>query len=603
MRKRSFSLSIGAAILTAAFATSHVAVSEEIGWEPSLLEDTMDGIVTRMYETLEPETLNELQEEDVHAFLTDTEREILATRFWHFNVNVPVIVSVMRHVGQDQLPFWLEERGFERTDMMVITPNFDYEVWQREFDAGRVALGVNGLDRHRPHYFVSAGALNADDELELSGFVPEDQVVYEMTEGSSIYHDWPGLQLTEVPEALQGHKLLPTIRGRARAAHLVDNAFRETPYPSSPEPDHIALTWSEDPQTTQTIQWRTDTSVTSGAVRYRPMDANADTWMETPADSVVEVEERMLINDRYSHHYRAVLRDLEPGQAYEYMVVVGDGSAQSDVAQFRTAPADPDAPFTFIKLSDTHNRSMTRTLLDDAMARYPEAAFTTIAGDQVDIGQYRDDWDQFFEYGGAFYSERPVKPTVGNHDVVDGLGAELYVTLLGLPHNGPDGVKPGRIYYFDYADALFLMLDSSSPIDVQAEWLDEVLAESDAKWKFAVFHFPPYSLSHDYDEIRAQWGAHFDEYGVDLVMAGHHHYYLRTHPMRGGEVAETGPIYLTSVAVSGRERRTAETPDFVAALDRSGSAQYVAIQVDSERISVRAHNQDGEIVDEFTIEE
>ena len=37
---------------------------------------------------------------------------------------------------------------------------------------------------------------------------------------------------------------------------------------AAPTPDHVTLTWTQDPKTTQTISWRTDTATTGGQVRF-----------------------------------------------------------------------------------------------------------------------------------------------------------------------------------------------------------------------------------------------------------------------------------------------------------------------------------------------
>ena len=66
-------------------------------------------------------------------------------------------------------------------------------------------------------------------ELRFSNFFPANQHIATMTVGAFTYHDWDELVLTEVPIELNGQKLLTTIRGRAREAHLV-NAFRKTPF-------------------------------------------------------------------------------------------------------------------------------------------------------------------------------------------------------------------------------------------------------------------------------------------------------------------------------------------------------------------------------------
>ena len=234
---------------------------------PKTVKDVIDETVTEMYQTMGREELNTLTNDKVTKLFSEDDLEILATKYWMFDVNVPSVVSIMREKGQRITPYWLEEYGFSKTDMVVKNELNTFEVWQKEFSAGRVGLGMNGFDGYGRHYFVSVQPVNKDDELILSNYFPDNQYVSEMKVGAFTYHDWDELVLTEVPESLLGGKLLTTIRGRAREAHLI-NAFRETKFPSSEKPDQIMLTWSKDPKTTQSIQWRTNTNVSKGVVRY-----------------------------------------------------------------------------------------------------------------------------------------------------------------------------------------------------------------------------------------------------------------------------------------------------------------------------------------------
>ncbi|AGY76902.1 MULTISPECIES: fibronectin type III domain-containing protein [Clostridium] len=48
-----------------------------------------------------------------------------------------------------------------------------------------------------------------------------------------------------------------------------DNTTINTNLNSTVKPDHITLTWTKDPKTTQTITWRTSTNVTKGLVQYK----------------------------------------------------------------------------------------------------------------------------------------------------------------------------------------------------------------------------------------------------------------------------------------------------------------------------------------------
>jgi hypothetical protein len=75
------------------------------------------------------------------SVLGDRDKETLATRFWTFEVNVPVRVSLMRHTGQAVPPFWLQKSGFRKTQMLVKNEEYTYEVWQKDFEKGQVGLG------------------------------------------------------------------------------------------------------------------------------------------------------------------------------------------------------------------------------------------------------------------------------------------------------------------------------------------------------------------------------------------------------------------------------------------------------------------------------
>lgn len=578
-------------------------------WGQPTVEETMDGIVTRLYATHTEEELARLDEASILSFITPEERRVLATRHCCFDVSGPSIVSVLRDTAQAVVPFWLPEAGFERTDMVVKNmEGWVYEVWQKPFETGRVELGINGFDKHRPHYLVAVGPRDGAGAVEIANLHPAGFTIVELAPGAMCYHDWSDLVLIEVPEAIRGHKLLTTIRGRAREAHLV-GAFRKTPFPSSKEPDHVILTWSEDPRTSQTIQWRTNTEAEDGVVLFREKDGPSQTdgpvWRMAAAERFV-MEDRLLMNDRYIHRFTATLRGLQPDTVYVYKVGSTGTGVWSEESEFKTGPAGP-GPFAFVYFGDTHRSPEWGKLLDAAFERHPETAFYTIAGDLVSTGLYRDDWDHLFAYSWPVFKQRPVMPSIGNHDDQDGLGCWMYLEMFGLPKNGPAPLEPERAYSFRYGNALILVLDATSEVSDQTEWLRDQLASTDAAWKFAVFHFPPYCLNpsfdEDYVEIRTVWGALFDEYHVDMVFTGHVHHYMRTYPIRAGQRVESpadGTIYVTSVAIPGRGR-TPEKPAHAAAAF-VGDATYQLIEVDENRLKYTAFDLSGAVRDELVIE-
>jgi len=446
----------------------------------STVQETMDGIVTRFYATLQPEALQALNQQRVLELITDEERATLATKYWTFDVNVPVVVSLMRNVNQPEVPYWIEEAGFTRTDGIVKNELRTYEVWQKKSGPGRIELGINGFDRHLAVYFVCVGPQKPGDEVTITDVYPEDTRMIEMKQGAWYLRDWNDLYIEELPEQLVGHRLLTTFRGRAWEAHLV-GAFRTTPFPSSAEPDHVILTWSEDPRTTQTIQWRTNADVRHGFVRYREVGIPESDVSEVAAAGVL-VEDRLLMNDRYTYRHTAMLRGLKPATAYAYTVGSDENGAWSEEATFRTAP-DGDAPFSFIYLGDVHCWRDAEDLLSTIEARHPEAAFYVLAGDVTDTGLYRSDWDKVFEHARGIFDRKPVFWSLGNHDEPNGLGAWLPLALVEFPRNGPEGIEPERNYSIRYGNTLFMVLDVDTEPEIQADWMEAQLAGTDARWR------------------------------------------------------------------------------------------------------------------------
>ena len=117
---------------------------------PASVSAVMDGVISRLYQQVPPTEYDDIDQEFMLNFLTEGEKQILATQYQHFTVNAPVVVSLMRDRNQKVIPFWLTASGFERTGDIVKSESYDYEVWQKEFDAGKVELGINGFDKHRP---------------------------------------------------------------------------------------------------------------------------------------------------------------------------------------------------------------------------------------------------------------------------------------------------------------------------------------------------------------------------------------------------------------------------------------------------------------------
>ncbi len=183
-------------------------------------------------------------------------------------------------------------------------------------------------------------------------------------------------------------------------------------------------------------------------------------------------------------------------------------------------------------------------LLETAMRRHPRTDFILLAGDLVDRGNERTNWDHFFLRAAAVFDRVPLMPCVGNHEYLD-MGPRLYRAFFELPPNGPAGIDSGLVYHFECGDACFAVLDSTLAVSdsdrarQQADGSTRCWRESRATWKIVMFHHPVYP-SHpwrDAPALREHWVSIFDKHHVDLVLQGHDHAYLRTYPLR----AAAGP--------------------------------------------------------------
>ena len=595
------------ALIPALFAALLLVSNPASAETPTTIPDAVATALTRLIEQHSPEELERLTADEVEAALTDTERELFATRHVSFTVNVPAEVFVYQETRFDESePFWLQQRGFELTDHVVMRDSDRFRVWRKAFDAGEVGLGINAFHRSGRHYFVSVTPQDPAATLEISNLYPGYLEVERFDEGARVYLEETFGRASVVPPALRGHAVIVMDNNRTNAVQLT-SVYRQTRHPAQDKPDQLLLTWSDEPTTTQTIQWRTSTAIEQGGVRY--MKKSAYHNFDRPEPTEVAADTRVLetprnTNDPVVHRHTAVLRDLEPDTEYVYSVG-DDTGGWTELAEFRTAPGRVQ-PFSFIYMGDVQNgMDRWQSVVHDAFRERPDAAFYLLAGDLVNRGNDRDDWDDFFHAAEGVFNRRPLVPLLGNHEYHGG-PPDLYHDLLTLPTNGPDTIPPERAYHFEYGNALFVILDSMLPPELQSEWLDEVLGASNATWKFVSYHHPAYSTGRwrDNPHIREHWVPIIDKHGVDFVFQGHDHVYQRTYPMRNNQrvaTAAEGTYYVIAVAGTKMYSIDREHPAPVV-LTNTITWQVIDIQLQGNRLVYRAYDLDQNLVDEVIIE-
>src|SRR5665811_274058 len=94
----------------------------QMGWfscaeKPSAegsVKEIMDGIVSGFYQEFDKSQLDTIGQDFILHYLSEEEKKVLGSKFWIFEVNVPVTVSLMRDVDQKLVPFWLKDEGFQK---------------------------------------------------------------------------------------------------------------------------------------------------------------------------------------------------------------------------------------------------------------------------------------------------------------------------------------------------------------------------------------------------------------------------------------------------------------------------------------------------------
>lgn len=219
----------------------------------------------------------------------------------------------------------------------------------------------------------------------------------------------------------------------------------------------------------------------------------------------------------------------------------------------------------------------------DVMAGMPGLAYDALVllGDNVyPAGNPgRLDATVFAPFGGVLDRGAQLLAALGNHDVLNDNGDDQ-AEALGMP---------ARWYAWSSGPVEVIVLDTTRAQDpLQRAWLEQTLSSSVAVWKIVAMHHPPYSAGwHGSSErVRHAFEPLFNEYGVQLVLAGHDHDYQRSEAIAG-----------TTYVVSGAGSRTRPTSraDFTAV---SWSTQhFVDIQVWDDHLVLQAVAQDGLVYD------
>ena len=188
-----------------------------------------------------------------------------------------------------------------------------------------------------------------------------------------------------------------------------------------------------------------------------------------------------------------------------------------------------DGSVRFAAIGDTGTGSSKQHELAGIMLKSHQAfsfEFVLMTGDNMYGGEGPRDYKRKFEdvYQSLLNSKVKFYASLGNHDEP----AQRFYQNFNMD---------GKEYYrFKRGNAAFYALNSNYMDKKQLEWLQSELAKDTSEWKICFLHHPPYSSGgrHGSDKkLREIVEPIFLRYGVNVVLAGHDHFYERIKPQKG----------------------------------------------------------------------
>jgi hypothetical protein len=278
------------------------------------------------------------------------------------------------------------------------------------------------------------------------------------------------------------------------------------------------------------------------------------------------------------------------------LLIVAGVNAQNNSTR-KNGNARPSAPVSltlpnkegnvrFLVIGDTGTGTNKQAELSQIMLRYRQTfpyEFALMLGDNMYGSEKAIDYKQKFENVYKSLLDQKVKfyAALGNHDESNQRFYEFF------------NMQGQEYYRFTNGKVSFYSLNSNYMDKKQVDWLNEKLAADTSTWKIAFFHHPPYSSggAHGSDtKLRQIVEPIFMKHGVNVVFAGHEHFYERVKPQKG--------IYYFISGSGGKLRKgdvKQGSPLTAKAYDADMS--FMLVEIDDNQMHFQVISRTGETVD------
>jgi hypothetical protein len=263
------------------------------------------------------------------------------------------------------------------------------------------------------------------------------------------------------------------------------------------------------------------------------------------------------------------------------------------IAAYGTAqkPATDAESLRFAVLGDTGTGESAQyqiaTQLAQTWKTFP-FSFAIMVGDNLYGGETPKDFVKKFEKPYKMLLQSGVKfyAALGNHD-----NAALQQAYKPFNMNGD------RYYSFKPKEGIrFFALDSNYMDKEQLDWLEKELSSSGSGWKVLFFHHPLYSSGEKHGsnvELRTVLEPLIVRHGVDVVFAGHEHFYERIKPQKGV------PYFIVGSSAKLRRGNIAKSDITAAGFDQDNV--FLTAEITGDYLKFQTLSRKGKVIDSGTI--
>ena len=356
-----------------------------------------------------------------------------------------------------------------------------------------------------------------------------------------------------------------------------EGSFRKGPYLIYPGNNtQMTVLWQMPSTQGCTLAWGTDTSYSTGSA--------ATTEYGT------------------DHQHKYTITGLTPGTKYYYRVTAGSSVA---TGSFRSAPAADANNVKFLAYGDTRTypdrHAQIMAQINSTVASDP--AYQTVllhSGDFVDSDDEAHWTSEYFNRSYTATSQMqasmPIMGCLGNHETM-GSGVSVFDKYWPYTYPAP---ASGRYYSFDYGPVHIAVVDmetaSYSAGSAQLLWLASDLANSQKKWKIVMFHEPAWCAGGTHgNNATAQSDIEpiLEQNGVQVVFAGHNHYYSR---------AVVNGIHHVTTGAGGAPFYSATPGQPYVVTYTTNKLEFCKVEITDNTLGVTAITDQGEVIDSFFVD-